>query len=103
MDVTIGQIPLKNCEVEIILERYASRHSSEYIDGDDMVDMGRKSYEFNITGQITFDQFKVLNEEVRTKKGNVINLPLGNFKIVVKKLQYKTSGEFLLNVIEDVV
>ena len=102
MDVMIGDVKLTNCEVDIILEKYSRRDFQEDVDGDDMVDIGRKSYEFEIRGQISFQRFKMLDAEVR-KTGNVLTFAFGEFKIVVKRLVYRSSGAFTLTVIEDVV
>lgn len=101
MDVKLGEIELKKCDVDIILEKYTRRHYNEETEGDDMVDIARKSYEFFIKGKIDMEKFKELDRETR-KQGNVLDFEFGRFKVVIKRLQYKSNGEFLCWVIEDV-
>ncbi len=101
MDVNIGDITLKDCDVDIILEKYTRRHYNEETEGDDMVDIARKSYEFFIKGKIDMEQFKELDRETR-KQGNVLDFEFGRFKVVMKRLQFKSSGDFICWVIEDV-
>ena len=101
MDVMIGELELKDCDVDIILEKYTRRHYNEDTEGDDMVDISRKSYEFFVKGNIDLDTFKALDRETR-KQGNVLDFEFGRFKTVIKRLQYGSSGEFMCWMIEDV-
>jgi len=101
MDVKIGEVTLKDCDVDIILEKYTRRHYNEETEGDDMVDIARKSYEFFIKGKLDMEQFKELDRETR-KQGNVLEFEFGRFKVVIKRLQFKSSGDFICWVIEDV-
>jgi hypothetical protein len=101
MDIKLGDLELKECDVDIILEKYTRRHYNEDTEGDDMVDISRKSYEFFIKGRIDLETFKLLDRETR-KQGNVLDFEFGRFKIVIKRLQFKSSGEFICWAIEDV-
>ena len=101
MDVTLGDIVLADCDVEILLERYTRRDYKPEREGDDMRDVGRKSYEFVIHGNIPMDEFKRLNIEAN-KKNNKFTFELGEFVVVVKRLEYRTDGSFELQLIEDV-
>jgi hypothetical protein len=101
MNVKMGEIELKDCDVDIILEKYTRRHYNEETEGDDMVDISRKSYEFFIKGNIDIETFKLLDREAR-KQGNIIDFEFGRFKVVMKRLQYRSNGDFMCWVIEDV-
>ena len=101
MDVTLGDIVLTDCDVEIHLERYTRRDYKPEREGDDMRDVGRKSYEFLVHGSIPMDDFKRLNVEAN-KKNNKFTFELGEFVVVVKRLDYSTDGSFTLHLIEDV-
>ncbi len=100
MEIKFGEIELFDCAVEIILERYTRRNYQEDREGDDMMDVGRMSYQFIIKGALDLEEFKKLNAEAN-KKNNVFSFDLGLFPVVTKKLQYKTDGEFVLTLIED--
>ena len=101
MNVNLGKVRLKNCEMEIVMEKYSRRNSDDSNEGDDLVDLGRKSYQFVVRGKLTFDEFKRLDGEAR-KRGNVFKSDFGSFYVVVKRLEYKTTGEFALMLVEDI-
>jgi hypothetical protein len=102
MNITIGDLPLNNCDVDIILERYTRRDYKPHREGDDIKDVGRKSYEFIVRGIIDFDNFKLLNSEAN-KKTNRIKFNLGEFDVICKRLEYKSSGDFTLQLLEDII
>ena len=101
MEIKFGEVELFDCAIEINLERYTRRNFQEGSEGDDMMDVGRMSYEFIIKGHADLETFKKLNAEAN-KKNNVFSFDLGLFTVVTKKLNYKTDGEFVLELIEDI-
>jgi len=102
MDISIGDLLLNNCEVDIIMERYTRRDFQPNREGDDIRDVGRKSYEIIVQGNIDLDKFKLLNFEAN-KKINRIRFHLGEFDVVCKRLEYKSNGDFKLHLLEDVI
>jgi hypothetical protein len=102
MEVIIGDLSLNNCDVDIILERYTRRDYKPHREGDDLKDVGRKSYEIIIKGNIDLKNFKLLNAEAN-KKVNRIRFLLGEFDVLCKRLEYKSSGDFTMQLIEDVI
>lgn len=101
MDITIGKMVLTDCDVDIVLQRYTRRDYKENREGDDMKDVGRMSYEFIVRGHISLGDFKILNNQAN-RKNNKFVFELGEFDVVTKRLEFKSSGEFTLHVIEDV-
>ena len=101
MDVTIGKMVLTDCDVDIILKRYTQKFHRKKQDGDDVKDLGRMSYEFIVTGHIDMDDFKILNKQAN-RKSNKFAFDLGEFMVVTKLLEFKSSGEYTLHVIEDI-
>ena len=102
MDLVFGELSLNNCEVDIIMERYTRRDFKPHREGDDVRDIGRKSYEFVIRGNIDLEKFKTLNFEAN-KKLNTLRFILGEFDVICKRLEYKSNGDFNIQLIEDVV
>ena len=102
MDLTFGELSLNNCEIDIIMERYTRRDFKPHREGDDIRDVGRKSYEFIIRGNIDLEKFKSLNFEAN-KKLNTLRFLLGEFDVICKRLEYKSNGDFNIQLIEDVV
>jgi hypothetical protein len=102
MNANLGRVKLKTCEMDIVMEKYSRRNSDDNNEGDDLVDLGRKSYQFTIRGKLSFDEFKKLDAEAR-KRGNVFKSDFGTFSVVVKRLEYKTTGEFVLSMVEDII
>lgn len=101
MNANLGRVKLKGCEMDIVMEKYSRRHSDDSNEGDDLIDLGRKSYQFTIRGKLSFDEFKKLDAEAR-KRGNVFKSDFGSFFVVVKRLEYRTTGEFVLSLVEDI-
>lgn len=101
MNANLGRVKLKGCEMDIVMEKYSRRHSDDSNEGDDLIDLGRKSYQFTIRGKLSFDEFKKLDAEAR-KRGNMFKSDFGSFCVVVKRLEYKTTGEFVLSLVEDI-
>jgi hypothetical protein len=102
MEIIIGDLSLDNCDVDIILERYTRRDYKPHREGDDIKDVGRKSYEIIVRGNIDLKNFKLLNAEAN-KKTNRIRFLLGEFDVLCKRLEYKSSGDFTMQLIEDVL
>jgi hypothetical protein len=102
MDIIIGELSIDNCDVDIILERYTRRDYKPHREGDDIKDVGRKSYEIIVRGNIELNKFKLLNAEAN-RKTNKIKFLLGEFDILCKRLEYKSNGDFTMQLIEDVM
>ena len=102
MDISLGDLLLNNCEVDIIMERYTRRDFQPHREGDDIRDVGRKSYEIIVRGNIDLENFKLLNSEAN-KKLNRVRLHLGEFDVICKRLEYKSNGDFILQLLEDVM
>ena len=102
MDIILGNLKLNDCEVDIIMERYTRRDFKPHRAGDDMKDVGRKSYEFMIRGNIAIEKFKTLNAE-SNRSSNKLKFVLGEFDVICKRLEYKSNGDFTLQLLEDIL
>ena len=102
MDIILGDLKLNDCEVDIIMERYIRRDFKPHRAGDDIKDVGRKSYEFLVRGNIAIEKFKVLNAEAN-KKSNKLKFTLGEFDVVCKRLEYRSNGDFTVQLLEDIL
>jgi hypothetical protein len=102
MNISVGDLQLNNCDVDIIMERYTRRDFQPNREGDDIHDVGRKSYEIIVRGNIDLEKFKLLNSEAN-KKVNRVRIQLGEFDVVCKRLEYSSNGDFKLHLLEDVM
>ena len=93
---------MADMEVEMRLEYRLGRRIEEGSDGDDIILEGRKSYEFTIFGMIGMEQLKALEKEI-TRGQPIFRSEFGEYKVAVKSLHYRSaSGEFALELVEDV-
>lgn len=102
MDVMLGNIKLTNCAIDKVVERSVERTIEPGKDGDDLVDTGARSAEFTIKGKLSMDAFKALEAEI--KKGQpMFKSDFGIYKVAVKRIEYKSTGEYTLLILEDIL
>lgn len=101
MDVYIGDFYLPNCIVDVKVMRKIDRRLEQNVDGDDLVDLGRHSYEFMIRGKMDLQKFLELQKEL--EKGQpMFKSNYGTYKVAVKTIEYKESGDIYLLLVEDI-
>ena len=55
-----------------------------------------------VRGNIDLEKFKLLNSEAN-KKLNRIRFHLGEFDVICKRLEYRSNGDFVMQLLEDVM
>jgi len=103
MDISLGAVTLKDCGIDIKMEYRLGRRIEQGSEGDDIILEGRKSYEFVLTGKLTMDGFRELEQEL-AKGQPRFKSEFGEYKVAVKSLLFRAnSGEFYMELIEDIV
>jgi hypothetical protein len=103
MDVNLGAVILKDCCIDIKMEYRLGRRIEQGSEGDDIILEGRKSYEFVITGKIPMDKFHEIEGEL-AKGQPRFKSEFGEYKVAVKSLLFRaSSGEFFMELVEDIV
>jgi len=99
--VCLGAITLPDMTVEMRLEYRLGRRIEEGSQGDDIILEGRKSYEFTLTGKISFEQLQALEREIARTEPRFIS-DFGEYKVAVKSLHYRSdTGEIAMELVED--
>jgi len=102
VEVVLGDIKLADFDVTMRMEYRLGRRIEEGTQGDDIILEGRKSYEFSLKGKMNLEQLKRLEKEV-ARHEPVFRSELGEFKVALKSLTYKSStGETDIELVEDV-
>lgn len=100
--VILNGTSIPDCEIDITLERYTRRDWKEGRDGDDLKDLGRKSYEFHLHGTADWDTYEKL-DSIAHEKQIRLEFRLGKFYVVCKKMEYRSDGSYFMVLIEDIV
>jgi hypothetical protein len=102
MDVHLNDLKLANFQVTMKAERKIDRLLLHQQDGDDLVDRGRSSYEFQLQGVVPIETYRALLKEIDTG-ALLFKSPFGEFHVVAKSIKYRDDGTIHMLLVEDIV
>jgi hypothetical protein len=102
MDIYLNDLKFANFSVTMKAERKIDRLMLHQQDGDDLVDRGRSSYEFQLQGAVPIETYQALLNEIDTG-ALLFKSPFGEYHVVAKVVRYRDDGSLHLILVEDIV
>jgi hypothetical protein len=102
MDVQLNDRRIAGCSITMVCDRKIDRVLTQDQEGEDIIDHGRGSYEFHISGNLGMEDYRRFLEEVAV--GPVrFKSDLGEFDVVIKSIRYKDDGRLHIHLVEDIM
>jgi hypothetical protein len=102
MDVDLNDIKLAGFSVTMTTRRKLDRVLTQRSEGEDLMDHGRGSYEFELKGTLPLDVYMALLDEAN-KGGLRLKCEFGEHHVVLKTVRYRDDGAVYMLLVEDIV
>jgi len=101
MDVYLNDIKLPGFSVTMTTRRKIDRIITQNTEGEDLMDHGRGSYEFELMGTLPLDNYMTLLDE--TTHGCLrFKSEFGDHNVVLKTIRYRDDGTIYMLLVEDI-
>lgn len=101
MDIRINEIQFKDFSVSMLTRRKLDRVLTHNTAGEDLVDHGRSSFEFELHGKMDLETYLTLLKDI--EEGRLtFGSDFGDYNVVAKEVLFHDDGNIYLKLVEDI-